>query len=205
MNNVYTAPHAPAPSPVAAAPSPVKATQAPSSPVKAPAPEPIPVPEPVPALTTDKAEPSNLMAASAPAAASTGLPFVLGNPVGSTTTTPVKTISSTPAVVAPTANATQPVSAAPVIPATQPTPTAPVTKEQTITSAEAIEKTAARANVGEAQVGTHEDSILEKASAVGASALAGLTAYVGAAAVAVEKATGIDLTHGEPVSTRRIR
>lgn len=198
MNNVYTAPPQPAEehkaAPVAAAAAaPVavgaaagaaavgsKSHSEPSTTERAPE------PAPVPAIA--KAEPSNLVAASAPSAASTGSSQLQGYALGAP-------ISGAHAASIPASSTS--VSAAPT--AQLPTPAGPATIEKTISSAEQIEKTAAKANVGEAPIEPQEEGILEKATALGATALAGIGAYVGAAAVAVEKATGVDLTHGQPV------
>lgn len=78
--------------------------------------------------------------------------------------------------------------------ATQPTPTQPEPSNV------AIQKLAASANVGEAST-AGEHSILERASEYGAGAAAAIGGLLGSAAAAVESATGIDLTHGEPVSS----
>lgn len=182
MNNVYTAPHAPA---AESKPEPVVAASAAPTSQHQGAPVPVEV---------AKSEPSHLLAASAPAATSAPVTssahgaqldgFALGAPISGNSIT-------IPAVSQPTTASLGP-SAPPTV-ALPPTPA-------TTSTAETIEKTAAKANVGEAATGPHEEGILEKATAIGATALAGIGAYVASAAVAVEKATGVDLTHGQPVS-----
>ena len=64
-----------------------------------------------------------------------------------------------------------------------------------------IEKTAANASIGEAGSGAESQTYMAKAAEYGGSAIAALGAIVGGAAVVVEKATGVDLTHShQPVS-----
>lgn len=65
-----------------------------------------------------------------------------------------------------------------------------------------IEMVAAAANIGEAPTVTvgEEHGLAEKAAEYGAAAIATIGSVVGGAAAAVEKATGVDLTHSNPVS-----
>lgn len=65
-----------------------------------------------------------------------------------------------------------------------------------------IEMVAAAANIGEAPTATlgEEHGLAEKAAEYGAAAIATIGSVVGGAAAAVEKATGVDLTHSSPVS-----
>jgi hypothetical protein len=88
-------------------------------------------------------------------------------------------------------------------PVTGPSTTAPVTapiavKDEPI--ADKIEHVAAKANVGEAPTSEEHKSYAEKAAELGGAAIATLGAVVGTAAVAVEHAVGVDLSHSSPVS-----
>ncbi|OXC70891.1 hypothetical protein AYX13_00308 [Cryptococcus neoformans] len=66
-----------------------------------------------------------------------------------------------------------------------------------------IEMVAAAANIGEAPIATvgEEHGLAEKAAEYGAAAMATFGSVVGGAAAAVEKATGVDLTHSSPTET----
>ena len=80
--------------------------------------------------------------------------------------------------------------------ATVPQDAAPKTTDPTPVK---IEKTAANAQVGEGP--TEDDKTMqERAAEYGTGAVAALGAVVGGAVAAVEKATGVDLSHSEPVS-----
>ncbi|WVQ85511.1 hypothetical protein IAT38_007676 [Cryptococcus sp. DSM 104549] len=93
------------------------------------------------------------------------------------------------------------------------TPTAPLSAADgaalTSVPAEAtpaqIEKVAATANVGEAPTGEESHGLAEKAAEYGAAAMATLGVVVGGAAAAVEKATGVDLTHSSPLSVEEAK
>ncbi|KGB77796.2 hypothetical protein CNBG_3634 [Cryptococcus deuterogattii R265] len=66
---------------------------------------------------------------------------------------------------------------------------------------------AAAANIGEAPTATlgEEHGLAEKAAEYGAAAIATIGSVVGGAAAAVEKATGVDLTHSSPLSIEEAR
>ncbi|KAL0252900.1 hypothetical protein I308_102292 [Cryptococcus tetragattii IND107] len=70
-----------------------------------------------------------------------------------------------------------------------------------------IEMVAAAANIGEAPTATlgEEHGLAEKAAEYGAAAIATIGSVVGGAAAAVEKATGVDLTHSSPLSIEEAR
>lgn len=70
-----------------------------------------------------------------------------------------------------------------------------------------IEMVAAAANIGEAPIATvgEEHGLAEKAAEYGAAAMATFGSVVGGAAAAVEKATGVDLTHSSPLSVEEAR
>ncbi|WVO19636.1 uncharacterized protein IAS62_000926 [Cryptococcus decagattii] len=70
-----------------------------------------------------------------------------------------------------------------------------------------IEMVAAAANIGEAPTVTvgEEHGLAEKAAEYGAAAIATIGSVVGGAAAAVEKATGVDLTHSNPLSIEEAR
>lgn len=182
MPQVYTAPPAPVEpeshaAPVAAAAAvPVASSETPAA---------APVAEEKKEEKAEATEPNTLLAASAPSAASAGP--VLGAPaVVNTSSTPVvKTTTTTTAPVANDAPASTDISA-------------PVAAEPLNAK---IEKVAANANIGEAQPAGQEEGVLNKVAVAGGAALATLGAVVGSAAVAVERATGVDLTHSQPVSS----
>lgn len=169
MNNVYTAPPAPV----------VESTPAPAAAAVAPTAVPPATTSDKPTTTAKETEPSTLLAASAPAPASTGSPYILGG---------VATSSSAKTPVVPVA-------------ATEVTPT-PVL----------MEKTAASTPVGEAGTGQTASevagdaihSISAQAAAYGTAALGAIGAIAGTAAAAVEKATGVDLTHVQPVGLHSV-
>lgn len=210
MNNVYTAPHAPTPAPAAAPtsattePTPtqtetikeVKETKAEEAVVPAAAATTLPsasaadTPAPV---KSEPTQPATLLASSAPGAASSGPAPILGGPIlggviGSTksaqpTTTTTEYQSTEPVK----ATAAVPIEAAPAV--SDPTPVK-------------IEKAAANANIGEAPVNGEHHTLQEQVAEYGAGALGAIGAALGGAVVAVEKVTGIDLGHGNPVRQR---
>ncbi|WVN85551.1 uncharacterized protein L203_100699 [Cryptococcus depauperatus CBS 7841] len=72
-----------------------------------------------------------------------------------------------------------------------------------VTPAE-IEKVAQKANIGQAP--TEEgQGISEKAAEIGAAAIASIGGILGGAAAVVEKATGVDLTHGSPLTVEEAK
>ncbi|WVO13094.1 hypothetical protein L204_100705 [Cryptococcus depauperatus] len=72
-----------------------------------------------------------------------------------------------------------------------------------VTPAE-IEKVAQKANIGQAS--TEEgQGISEKAAEIGAAAIASIGGILGGAAAVVEKATGVDLTHGSPLTVEEAK
>lgn len=216
MNNVYTAPHAPAAASAPADPVPTSA-DSPAVPVVAAAstkentkeevkPKTDDIPKaaaavPAPAATTEDTtpaptkatptEPSTLLASSAPAPASSGNPYNLGKPIGATTPAPTSTLTNAEGAEPVKATAAVPIEAAPAV--TDPVPVQ-------------IEKTAANANIGAVPAQTDDEkTIQETVAEYGAGAFAALGAVAGGALAAVEKATGVDLTHGNPVSSSRHR
>lgn len=200
MNNVYTAPHAPAPSTTSAAPAggePTSSTGGAGAAATAlPAAS---APDTAPAAASEtQTEPSSLLASSAPPAASSGA-YTLGAVAGTTSAPLAATsVSATGAELAqkekePVAESTT----AAVVPAAE--PAAPTSATTTEPVPDQIEKTAATANVGDAST-EGDKSLLEKAAEYGAGAAAALGAVVGGAAVAVEKATGIDLVGAQPLT-----
>ena len=143
------------------------------------------------------------MAASAPPAASGGA-YSLGA-VDYSNLTPRKGPSSSSASAA-TSSALYddfPSNSAASTTATTATP-AVVTQTAVAPTHVQIEKTAANASIGEAGTEAESQTYMAKAAQYGGSAMAALGAIVGGAAVVVEKATGVDLTHShEPVSPLR--
>jgi hypothetical protein len=115
-------------------------------------------------------------------------PVILGNVLGGATPSATSTTSNPNKVFLTTAN-TDPASASPAH-------TAPVVDTH---SSVAIEKVAANANIGQ-EATEEEKTILERAQEYGLGAATTLTAVLGQAAHAVEDATGLHLTQGDPVS-----
>ncbi|WVF70678.1 hypothetical protein IAT40_005471 [Kwoniella sp. CBS 6097] len=156
-------------------------------------------------VTSEPTEPKTLIASSAPGAA-LGAP-ILGGPVfasskaAPSSSTATTTTTTTTAVVPPTSTST---GASPaVVPATAAHSNQKPLAEEPI--AVQIEKVAAKANIGEAPVGPEEPGIADKASEFAAGALAAIGAVVGSAAVAVEKATGVDIAHVGPLSVEEAK
>ncbi|WVQ97043.1 hypothetical protein IAU59_004153 [Kwoniella sp. CBS 9459] len=155
-------------------------------------------------VKSETTQPKTLIASSAPGAA-LGAP-ILGGPVfpaskADPSTSSPTTTTTTTTVVPPTTTSTG--ASAAVVPA--PAPAAvPAHSSQKPLAEEPIpvqiEKVAAQANIGEAPVGPEEPGIADKASEFAAGALAAIGAVVGSAAVAVEKATGVDIAHVGPLS-----
>ncbi|OCF45235.1 hypothetical protein I317_00757 [Kwoniella heveanensis CBS 569] len=163
-------------------------------------------PDTPPPVTSETTQPKTLIASSAPGPA-LGAP-ILGGPVFASskdapTSTSTSTTTTTTAVVPPSSTST---GASPAdVPAAAPAPAAvPAHANQKPLAEEPIavqiEKVAAKANIGEAPVGPEEPGIADKASEFAAGALAAIGAVVGSAAVAVEKATGVDIAHVGPLS-----
>lgn len=228
MNNVYTAPHEPA-STDAAPSSPVKDTHTASAPVPAPA----PVPVPAAVTDTSKSEAAPIVAKEpsvpvvdatpvpepAPVAAKTNPLASLGKPVGGAAPVAVTEVERVPAPAAlPAVADVTPPKPSEVAAVEEQSLVRPADKETAPvvvpldakapvfvpTKAEEIERTAAAAPIGESSTAAHEEGVLEKAAAFGATALAGLTAAAGTAAVQLEKVTGIDLAHGNPVGDLKL-
>lgn len=63
-----------------------------------------------------------------------------------------------------------------------------------------IEKIAAHANIGEASAAPHEPTYTEQAAAYGSGILGAIGGVVGGAVQVVERATGVDILHTQPVS-----
>jgi len=205
MNNVYTAPHEPvtkadppAPAPVAPAPVAPAPVAASGSDVVQPT-----VTETTPALTHTETAPSNLLASSAPGAAS--IPFLGAVAVGGSNhhetsnsgprifdtpaeektniiasePVPVHTIPTTESKVEPVAGLTS----TPTVAGTAATPAVPTHDETTTTTNATAEE---------------PHGLAATAQGYAAGALGVLGAAFGSAAVAVERATGVDLLHGNP-------
>lgn len=233
MNNVYTAPHAPASSSTHQSSAPAAgvagtghyesretSSVAESTPVHA-APSKTEVPAPA-AVEPTKAD--HLLASSAPGSASAGNPYNLGAVIaGGGTGTGAHTFESTTVPVVPVVPATPAApttSAATTVRTTEPvlaTAAVPIAAAPAVTESIPIqiERLAANANIGEAPNGHEDKSIQERATELGAGALAAISAAAANAAAAVERstgvdpvaaiehATGVDLHHGNPVSARR--
>lgn len=180
---MYTAPPEPVKPESQAAPAAAAAAAVPAS-TETPAAAPVAEEK----KEAEATEPNTLLAASAPSAASAGP--VLGAPaVVNTSSTPAVTTTTTTTTTAPAVSANN-----------APTSTdisAPVAAEPLNAK---IEKVAANANIGEATPAGQDEGVLGKVAIAGGAALATLGAVVGTAAVAVERATGVDLTHSQPVS-----
>ncbi|KAL7423705.1 Cruciform DNA binding protein [Cryptotrichosporon argae] len=206
---IYTAP--PAPLVPESAPAPASAAAAAAAPAAEPAPEPasepavvadrgpteVPpatVPDAAPATET-KTEPASLVAASAPGARS---PPELGA-IAAGGVAPSAPASVNPAAVAPAGPAATPAASGAAVG----TGAGGASFEPAKTQAELIEQTAKTANVGEASV--TEKTVYERAAEVGGVALAGLGAVAGTAAHAIEKVTGVDLTHANPLSVEEAK
>lgn len=212
---MYTAPHAPAPS--TAAPATAAAATGSKDKDTASAPT-ASVPsstaaDVAPAPATESVKPNTLLAAAIPAAgvpsASGGSEPILGNT--REVTKPERT-EAAPADAKPVAvgvpaapNASEPVlgnlhhitSAPNTDPATAtPGNTAPIINKS---SPEAIETVAANANIGQ-EATEEEKTLFARAQEYGAGAAVTLGAALGSAAHVVEDVTGLNLTHGAPVS-----
>jgi len=233
MNNVYTAPHAPAPvhdtpAPAAVAESTPEHKEVPAATAVAPS-----TTETAPAAESTKVD--NLLASSAPGAASAGHglgAYNLGaivagggvntgaRSVDSVTIPTVPAVAAVPAAAAP--SSVNKATAVPVVPAPAPviaTAAVPIAAAPVVTDPTPVQinKLAANANIGEAPTGHEEKSIQERATEFGAGALAAISAAATQAAAAVERqtgvdpvaaierATGVDLHHGSPVSIREGR
>lgn len=197
---VYTAPHAPATTHDTPAPAPVSATPATTESVASAS-----TADVAPTTTSHHdTAPSNLLASSAPGAAS--IPFlgaVAGGSEHHTSTQPERRVFDTP-LDEPSSNtfASEPVPVQTISNATHADvpATTTVTGESSAHTATAATTGTTSANGTTTTTAEEPHGLAATAQGYAAGVLGSLGAVFGTAAVAVEKATGIDLIHGNPVS-----